>query len=339
MTAPAVSVVMPVYNGELYLKEAIESILSQTHTDFEFIIINDGSNDRTEEIILEYSDSRIHYINNEKNIKIAESLNKGLSLAKGYYIARMDADDIAAPNRLALQVKFMQENPEITISGAFLKIIESPEMVWQVPLKHDEIKVRMLFESCLYHPTVIFKKDEISREGGYDPSYVGVEDYDLWQRLLTLPTVRLANIPELLISYRSYIGQDRNIYKAKQRSLANEIRVRQLSLLGILPTEEERRLIEFLGSSVNVSKIKEVDLKGCELFLIKIETLNNKVAMYSQKTLKKELEYRWLKFCLQLANKSPRVGFQFLKGHYSKRDLKNIYHAIQMLWRSCKRKY
>ena len=110
MSKPLVSVLMAVYNGEKYLLEAIESILNQTYTNFEFLIINDGSTDSTEEIILSYSDQRIRYIKNEQNLKLIASLNKGLDLAKGKYIARMDADDISLPDRLEKQVNFLERN-------------------------------------------------------------------------------------------------------------------------------------------------------------------------------------------------------------------------------------
>jgi len=117
VNAPAVSVVMPVYNGEKYLRESIDSILNQTYTDYEFIIVNDGSNDKTEEIILSYNDNRIRYIKNEKNLQIVKSLNRGIELAKGRYIARMDADDISLPRRFEKQITFMENNLEIGVCG------------------------------------------------------------------------------------------------------------------------------------------------------------------------------------------------------------------------------
>ncbi|HGF9542707.1 TPA: glycosyltransferase family 2 protein, partial [Acinetobacter baumannii] len=112
-----VSVVLPAYNAELYLKEAIDSVLSQTFTDFELIILNDGSIDRTEEIILSYNDSRIVYVKNEKNLGLIGTLNKGINLAKGKYIARMDADDICLPERFKKQVDFLEKNNEIDLIG------------------------------------------------------------------------------------------------------------------------------------------------------------------------------------------------------------------------------
>ncbi len=119
---PKVTVLMPVYNAEKYLKTAIESILKQTFSDFELLIINDGSTDGSEEIIRSFNDKRIRLFNNEQNLGIIKTLNKGLNLAKGEYIIRMDADDISLPDRLELQVKYMEENPGIGISGTQARI-------------------------------------------------------------------------------------------------------------------------------------------------------------------------------------------------------------------------
>ena len=118
-----VSVIMPVYNGALYLREAIDSILSQTHTNLELIIINDGSNDNSEEIILSYEDNRIRYIINEKNSGICVTLNKGLDIAKGKYIARMDCDDISCPERLQMQIEYMEQNPSIGVLGSDIIVL------------------------------------------------------------------------------------------------------------------------------------------------------------------------------------------------------------------------
>ena len=120
---PKITVLMPVYNGEKYLKESIESILKQTFRDFEFLIINDTSTDESEKIIRSFKDSRIKLIKNEKNIGLTKSLNKGLDLAKGEYMARMDADDISLPKRLEIQVAFMDKNPKIGVIGAWAKVI------------------------------------------------------------------------------------------------------------------------------------------------------------------------------------------------------------------------
>jgi len=236
MSNPTVSIIMPVHNGEKYIKESIESILSQTHRNFEFIIINDGSTDNTLLVLEEYSkrDSRIIIKNNVKNKGISNSLNSGLKLARAPLIARMDSDDIAYPNRLETQVRFMQENPEVSVCGSSIKIYEAPEICWVPPLQHDAILVRMLFESCLYHPTVMFRKETIVDQGGYNVNFSGAEDYDLWCRLSRNISVRFANISEPLLCYRTHTNTtNRSPYKERQSKLADIVRNNQISYLGL----------------------------------------------------------------------------------------------------------
>lgn len=225
-----ISVVMPVYNGEKYLKEAIESILNQTYTNFEFIILNDGSTDKTEEIILSYDDARIVYVKNEENLQIVKTLNKGIALAKGKYIARMDADDISLPKRFEKQIKIMERNTEIGVCGTWLKTFGEREEIWDIPVLHEEIIMNMLFESSLMHPTVFIRKSILlPLKQVYDQAFNKVEDYELWIRLSK--KTRFENIPEVLLHYRiSDIYHERKEYKQVQISLANNLRGTYLAM-------------------------------------------------------------------------------------------------------------
>ena len=153
---PLVTVLMAVYNGEKYLREAIESILDQTYTNFEFLIINDGSSDRTEEIILSYNDKRIRYIKNEQNLKLIASLNKGLDLAKGEFIARMDADDISLPERLEKQINFLEKHPEIGLLGSWVRTLgltNNRNIIFKQG--HNTIRIQLLFNNFFHHPSVV----------------------------------------------------------------------------------------------------------------------------------------------------------------------------------------
>lgn len=229
MNSPLISVIMPVYNGEKYLKEAIDSILNQTFTDFEFIILNDGSTDKTEDIVLGYDTPRIRYVKNEINLKISKTLNKGIALAKGKYIARMDADDISLPERFEKQVKFMDDNLDIGVSGTWLQTFGDSCSIWSPPESHEEIIIDMLFRSPLMHPTVfIRKKILLSMNKIYNESFNGVEDYELWTRLSKI--TKLANIPEVLLNYRiNDFSKNRKHYKNKQLLLANLVRNKYLA--------------------------------------------------------------------------------------------------------------
>ncbi len=208
---PKVTVLMPVYNGEKYLREAIDSILNQTFTDFEFLIIDDGSTDSSIKIISSYPDSRIKLIKNDNNQGLVYSLNKGLYLAQGEYIARMDCDDISLPNRLQKQVDFLDNHPEITVLGSYLEFIdingeklENLAYLSEYPLSHEQIVYAMLYSNPLAHPSIIFKKLDILKLGGYrflKELENCSEDYDLWLRLAD-QNYKFANLSDHLVKYR-----------------------------------------------------------------------------------------------------------------------------------------
>ena len=178
-----ISVILPVFNGEKYIRESVESILCQTFKEFEFIIIDDGSTDKSVEIIKSFNDSRIKLLRNNENKGIIFSLNKGIEEATGKYIARMDGDDIACPERLKIQFEFMERNPEVGICGTFVKRFGSilRRGLLKLPVSNDEIKVNSLFFCSFVHPTVMFKKEVLTKNDlKYSEDFKGVEDYNLW---------------------------------------------------------------------------------------------------------------------------------------------------------------
>lgn len=200
---PKITVLMAVYNGELYLRDTIDSILNQTFRDFEFLIINDGSTDSTKEIILSYSDPRITFVNNEVNLGLPKSLNNGLRIAQGEVIARQDADDVSEPDRLEKQLSFLERNPEIVLIGTWYKEIdESGNFIKDVALPCDtnEIRWDMLFYTPLMH-TMFRKESMLSGAGLYDESYRYAEDWELFSRAAA-NGVPVANVGEYLVSYR-----------------------------------------------------------------------------------------------------------------------------------------
>jgi glycosyltransferase involved in cell wall biosynthesis len=200
-----VSVVLPVYNAEKYIGYAIDSILNQTFTEYEFIIVNDGSTDSTEKIILEYSnkDSRIRVITRE-NKGLVTSLNEGIAEARAGLIARMDADDIALPERLEEQVKFMNDNPEVVCVGTAPIVIDEDgdELIaLGVPSQNSVIQERLLSGHCpIEHPSVMYRTECVRALGGYRREFETAEDYDLWLRMGEVGL--LANINKPLLKYR-----------------------------------------------------------------------------------------------------------------------------------------
>lgn len=218
-----VSVVMPVYNAEKYLAEAIESILNQTYTDFELIIVNDGSTDGSLAIIDKFQkkDDRIVCICKE-NGGVASALNAGLAKAKGTYIVRMDADDVSYPKRLQVLVDYMDQNVDIDICGSWA--LKNGKKKMKVPTEDVEIKMYMLFFCAFIHPTIIIRKKYLERIG-ISYNMVCAEDYDLWVRCSD--TATFANIPQYLLMYRYH---ENNVSGSvnQEKFMKDDLRVKNL---------------------------------------------------------------------------------------------------------------
>ncbi len=243
---PVVSIVMPAYNAEKYLREAIESILSQTFTDFEFIIINDGSTDRTKEIILSYDDPRIVYIENEKNSGICVTLNKGLDVARGKYIARMDSDDISLPERLTAQVEYLDKHNGIGIIGSDIIVFGEgiDARIFNQVYDENLCSAGLLFNPCFAHPSVMWRKNLMEEYNlRYEDQYRGLEDLRMWWRFAKI--TNLANISEPLLKYRHHPSQETKKLDEKKIEISNEFRCERFEDFGLILTKKERDIINW----------------------------------------------------------------------------------------------
>ena len=240
---PKVSVIMPAYNAEKYIKEAIDSILNQTFGDFEFIILNDCSKDATEEIILSYQDDRIVYVKNEENMGVAATLNRGLELAKGEYIARMDSDDISLPERFALQVAYMDGHPECGICGSNTLLFGQGKENELFCFAQEDAAIRtdMLFNSSFAHPSVMLRRSVLDQYGlRYDCSFERVEDYELWDRLLTVS--KGYNIQKPLLRYRFHTAQVTQAHRPEQIQALVRLHRKMLTRLKVNMTKDEEEV-------------------------------------------------------------------------------------------------
>ena len=227
---PLVSVIMPVYNCERFVKESIDSILSQTYKDFEFIILNDGSTDGTWDIVKSYKDDKIILCDSSENIKIPRRRNQGIKMAKGKYIAIHDGDDISLPNRLELQVNFLETHPNVfCVGGHADKIDEYGKVSGQMdypPINHDEIEQQYAFSPTnpIIDPTTMFRRDDFLEIGGYseNKAIYTVPDFDLWGRAL-LAGKKFANMMVKLIQYR--INPDGMTLKNKMAMIRSHVMV------------------------------------------------------------------------------------------------------------------
>lgn len=228
---PVVTVLLSVYNGERYLGQAIESILRQTFADLEFIIIDDGSTDHTREILQRYDDPRIVHMRNETNIGLTRSLNKGLKLAQGKYIARQDADDVSLPERLRRQIRFLDEHPQVDLVGSFVAVLSSEGEIiteLQPPTENQALQALLLRRNPFCHGSVTLRRAAVERVGGYREAFVRAQDYDLWLRLAEIGQV--ANLPDVLYQWRFTPGSVSLRHKRQQTAfdaLAKECALRR----------------------------------------------------------------------------------------------------------------
>jgi hypothetical protein len=204
---PLVTVLMAVHNGGPFLRESIESILGQTFTDFEFLIVDDGSSDGSRDVVRSYDDPRIRLIVNENNCGLPASLNRGLAQARGAYIARQDADDISEPYRLARQIDYLQRHHNIALLGtAYTKIDESGKAIGhrEMPLQHTRIRWCLLFFCPFAHTSVMFRHNAVlDRVGMYDESFSYAQDYDFWWRIADQFAVSNLKLPEVRVRISS----------------------------------------------------------------------------------------------------------------------------------------
>ncbi|WP_178991529.1 glycosyltransferase [Winogradskyella schleiferi] len=201
-----ISVIMSVYNAEKYLKEAVDSILNQTYQDFEFIIFNDCSTDKSTTILKQYEENhpKIKVIYNTENLGLTKNLNSAIAIANGDYIARMDADDVSKPNRFENQMAFLTKHTHIDILGTFSNDIDENGKIKRtrtVPVRHSDIIAMLPKFSPISHPTVIFKKASLAKIGFYNPKYRTSQDLEMWFRAASAGLI-FHNIPDYLFEYR-----------------------------------------------------------------------------------------------------------------------------------------
>ena len=351
--APKVTVLMPVYNGEKYLRKAIESILNQTFKDFEFLIINDGSSDDSVKIIEEYgkNDSRIRLVHNETNMNLVPSLNRGLELAQGEYIARMDCDDISLPKRLEKQVAFMDKNADIAVCGSWIRMFDKANDVVRYPERHDNIKCSLLFYNALAHPSVIMRRSFLNK---FQVRYERIlaEDYDIWQRLSFIG--KLHNIPEILLNYRISSTSYSQLNTDKVGKVLNDLTAVNLSRLNIDVNDESIDMHKHIGQRLVFNNIE--DLEKARKHLNAIYKANHKMAIYPEKELRQQIDELWFHICtcstLNIKNKIKMLilshggkssflnkRFYVLVFEYAKNFVSNYINAFVRITLSIIRRY
>lgn len=296
---PQISVIMPVYNSVKHLSESIDSVVAQTFTDWELLAINEkGSDDGSAEIILDYQkrDPRIRLVQNDERLGLAESLNKGFRMAQGKYLARLDADDLAHPQRFEKQFRFMEQHPEIGICGTYQHHFgRNIDWVHKPPTQPEDMKVALMFNCNLCHSTLMLRRDTIfSHELFYDNSYLA-EDFELWTRAIQV--TEIANIPEVLGEYRK---DGANITASKMEGLKAEsckiVAQALRSCIGIDLTERQSRYFQGWSNKFHEARCqaeREQWLSEFEQVLRAIYEQNRKRKAVSEKSLLNRMAFEW----------------------------------------------
>ena len=286
-----VTVILPAYNGERYLREAIDSVLAQTYRDFELWVCNDGSTDGTVAIIDSYEDSRVRRIDNPHNMGLVATLNRVFAMVESPYIARMDDDDLWHPEKLELQMKLLASRPDVGVCGTSIHKFGDVDALHIFPEESDALKVGLLFYCMMSHPSVVYRRSMLLETGlSYRQDYFPAEDYKMWIDVLQHSNIH--NLQQPLVEYRQHGGQICREKKVEQGLLERRLREEQLRLVYPNPTKEELdfHLDRFTTlqptSDKEIQSFKEWAKRLCEENLhtryIKPEILKSELRRYVQ---------------------------------------------------------
>jgi glycosyltransferase involved in cell wall biosynthesis len=282
---------MPVFNGESYLRAAIDSILNQTFTDFRFIIIDDGSTDSSVDIIKSYTDQRIELVQNETNLKLIATLNKGLEMCKADYIVRMDADDLSLPKRIEKQVEFMDAHPDVVCSGTwFTDFDDNYSKDVRYETEDTQIRIRHLYQTQIAHPTAIWRNDCIKKHNlKFDFSFPHCEDYEFWTRMGHFG--RLANIPEFLVRKREHQNKVSNQFACIQVKSCSKVKANEMERIGVMATENDVELYErFAYADFTLNESELYQLKQLLIGLLSSNAASNYL---NPKVFQKYISDKW----------------------------------------------
>ncbi|MCR6720341.1 MAG: glycosyltransferase [Chitinophagaceae bacterium] len=268
--SPLVSIIMPVYNGEAFLQEAINSVLKQTYTNWELLVINDGSTDGSRDVVLANTDPRVRLIDNEQNMGIIHTRNRGIDLASGKYIAWLDADDIALPTRIEKQVRFLEKYPDCgAVATIFQQLTTDGTLgkVYEFPTGRKEVKTHLLIENCICNSSTMLPAT-LMKNSKYLHEFEVAEDYELWDRVSSSHYICI--IPEILTHYRVH-GNNVSIKKKEQMFVTvKHLSARMLAAAGLGFTDKQLELHSDLISYSNKLTASGADFKEMEKWVVTI---------------------------------------------------------------------
>lgn len=304
---PMISVIMSTYNEEKYIETSMKSLLNQTFEDFEIIIVDDASTDNTRKIIEGLNDERIYLICNEQNQGLTKNLNKALKCVRGKYIARMDGDDIALPERFEKQFKYMEKHQDTMLVSCYTKSFGDSDLIFALPDHSEILKVRMLVRPVYAHPGFMMRRELIEAGYQYNEEYRTAQDYEFASRVAEKNKIGL--VPEVLLLYRVHKKQISAKAGNQQFSNADKIRKRQLEHLGVELSEAEWEDYQMLVREVSADSLD--DFRRVNDIINKMIESNQCTKVYDvqimEKTLKQML-YTWV-----IRNKNMKYIMAFPK--------------------------
>ncbi len=335
---PSVTVLMPLYNGERYVRTAVDSILRQTWRDFELLIIDDGSNDSGPEVVTAIEDERIVFLRNPRNMGVAATLNRGLETARGRYIARMDADDISLLDRLERQVRFMDEHSDVGISGSWVRFFGiGVSTTLTPPCASEALRCYALFENPLCHMSVMMRRGLMQKHKLlYDGVFSRSEDYELWSR--SLRCFPLANISRVLVRARQHAASATLSNWQEMTAQTEIIQARMLGVLGITPRPEEQKLHHQVGRGLRQPEMSR--LIAGERWLRHVCRFNQATGYADVAAFANVVGQIWLRFCTNSAPLGVEVWRCWrdspLKRGYAASMSDQLRLAAGILWHLCR---
>jgi glycosyltransferase involved in cell wall biosynthesis len=317
--SPKITVFMAAYNAAKFITEAIESVLNQTFKDFELLIVNDGSTDETVAIISKFQDPRIRVIHNDRNRGLVFTRNVLLKEARGEYIAILDSDDIAIPNRLALQYEHFKKHPDLALCGGHGQVINhsgdtinDPRLI--VPIGTENIKITLLFLNTFVNSTVMYKKEVFLELNGYN-DFAPAEDYELFTRIADKYTID--NIDTVLVKYRDHDYNTSVVHASTGSRKVHEIKKNQLNRLHI---EADQRLIEVFYS-VLAHNFEPYPFSDYLSLFWKLKSANQKLKIYPKVPFEKRLFEYWFNIIMIKRAKGNALALLFNKKLFNFRYL------------------
>jgi len=315
MTQVALSIVMPVYNAEKYIQQAVTSLLEQSYRDFELIVVNDGSTDKSMEIIQGFNDERIRILHNDKNRGIVYSRNRGNAAARGRYLAPFDADDVARADKFEKQLAFLEAHPEYGMIGSWARLIDARGHVmrqkWKVNAPPERIPSILLFRNYFVQSSVVIRREAIPEEG-YAEGYDAVEDYRMWG--LVARRYKVWNYPAYLLQYRIH---EQGITKRESDQMAGrDAKVFPLLYepFHIQLNKRNLQLLQTLKDNRPITDLK--DLNDLEVFFLHLLSQNKKHQAVDQKQLLSVVTTRWIKACWLARGLKHKALFKFLRSSF-----------------------